>query len=101
MLATSLGQDEELHWLALRLVPGLGARNAGKLIERFRTPQAILRASRSELEAAGVSGAVAQSLASGTTFEDAAAQQEKMLETGTVLVTIGDPRYPPSLREIF
>ena len=56
MLATSLGQDEELHWLALRLVPGLGARNAGKLIERFRTPQAVLRASRTELEAAGELG---------------------------------------------
>src|SRR5260370_10659229 len=56
MQATSLGQDEELHWLALRLVPGLGARNAGKLIERFRTPQAVLRASRTELEAAGVRG---------------------------------------------
>src|SRR5438876_7265870 len=75
MQATSLGHDEELHWLALRLVPGLGARNAGKLIERFRTPQAILRASRTELEAAGVSGAVAQSISSGSSFDDAVEQQ--------------------------
>ena len=70
--------------MALRLVPGLGARNAGKLIGRFRTPQAIFRASRTELEAAGVSGAVAQSIASGCTFEDAVDQQQKMLETGAV-----------------
>jgi len=96
-----LSREEELYWLALKLVPGLGTRTSGKLLDRFRTPQAIFRASRSELEAAGVSGAVAQSLASGCTFEDAATQQEKMAASGTVLVTIGDPRYPQPLREIF
>src|SRR6266478_10083652 len=101
MLATSLGQDEELHWLALRLVPGLGARNAGKLIERFRTPQAVLRASRTELEAAGVSGAVAQSISSGCSFDDAVEQHRLMLAAETVAVPISDSRYPALLREIF
>src|SRR5947208_8148533 len=101
MLATSLGQDEELHWLALRLVPGLGARNAGRLIERFRTPQAVMRAPRSELEAAGISGAVAQSIASGCAFDDAVEQQRQMQQSETVAIAIADPRYPASLREIF
>jgi DNA processing protein len=101
MQAPVLSREEELYWLALKLVPGLGSRTSGKLLERFRTPQAVFRASRTELEGAGVSGAVAQSIASGCTFEDAAAQQEKMLETGTVAVTVGDPRYPALLREIF
>ena len=96
-----LSREEELHWLALRLISGLGARTSAKLLDRFRTPQAIFRASRTELEAAGVSGAVAQSIASGCTFEDAVAQQEKMAETGTVVVTMGDARYPQPLREIF
>src|SRR5438046_3336400 len=101
--STSLGhgQDEELHWLALRLVPGLGARNAGKLIERFRTPQAVLRSSRSELEAAGISGAVAQSIASGCAFEDAIEQQRQMQQLETVAISISDPRSPASLRETF
>jgi len=94
-------REEELHWIALTLVPGLGTRNAGKLISRFRTPQAVFRASRTELESAGVSGAVAQSIASGCSFEDAVVQQEKMLETGTVAVTLTDPRYPAHLREIY
>src|ERR1039458_6153264 len=96
-----LSREEELHWLALKLIHGLGARTSGKLLDRFRTPQAIFRASRTELEAAGVSGAVAQSISSGCTFEDAAAQQEKMLEAGAVAVTLSDPRYPQRLREIF
>ena len=46
-------------------------------------------------------GAVAQSIASGCSFEDAAAQQEKMAQSGAVVVTTGDPRYPQALREIF
>src|ERR1035441_938101 len=100
MQSPVLSREEELYWLALRLVPGLGARTSGKLLDRFRTPQAIFRASRTELEAAGVSGSAAQSIASGTSFEDAAAQQEKMAETGTVAVTLSDPRYPQRLRGV-
>jgi DNA processing protein len=96
-----LSREEELHWLALKLIPGLGTRTSNKLLDRFRSPQAVFRASRTELEGAGVSGAIAQSIASGCTFDDAAAQQEKMIETGATLVTIGDPRYPQPLREIF
>ncbi len=101
MQSPVLSREEELYWLALKMVPGLGTRTSGKLLDRFRSPQAIFRASRTELEGAGVSGAVAQSIASGCTFEDAAAQHERMVEAGAELVTIGDPRYPSSLREIF
>ena len=96
-----LSREEELYWLALRLVPGLGSRTAGKLLDRFRTPQAIFRASRSELESAGVSGSVAQSIASGCAFDDAAGQHEKMAQAGAALVTLGDARYPRALREIY
>jgi len=101
MPLSTASKEEELHWLALKLIPGLGTRNQGKLLDRFRTPQAVFRASRSELEDVGLSGGVAQSIASGCTFEDAVVQQEKMLQAGTVLVTLGDARYPPRLREIF
>ena len=99
--STVVSKEEELHWLALKLIPGLGTRNLGKLLDRFRTPQAIFRASRSELENAGLSGAVAQSVSSGCTFEDAVVQQEKMAEAGAVLITLNDPAYPRALREIF
>jgi DNA processing protein len=101
MSTAALSREEELYWLALKLVPGLGTRTSNKLLDRFRSPQAIFRASRTELEGAGVSGAVAQSIASGCTFDDAAAQQTKMAEAGAVLITISDARYPQPLREIF
>ena len=96
-----ISREEELHWLALTLVPGLGTRNAGKLLDRFRTPQAVFRASRTELEAAGVSGAVAQSISSGCSFDDALDQQHKIAERGVVIIARHDPRYPALLREIF
>jgi DNA processing protein len=101
MLAQKVDQDEELHWLALRLVPGLGARKSKQLLDEFGTPQAIFRAPRSELEASGISGSIAQSIASGCSFEEAVLQQQKTVESGTEVIPIRDPRYPPRLREIF
>jgi DNA processing protein len=98
---TALTSEEELHWLALRMVPGLGTRKLGLLIEIFRTPQAIFRASRSELESAGITPGVAQSIASGCAFEDAVDQQHKLAEAGAVLVPVTGAAYPPRLREIY
>jgi DNA processing protein len=97
----ALSAEEELHWLALRLVPGLGTRRSVQLIERMHSPLAIFRASRSELEGQGLSGAIAQSIASGCTFEDAVEQRERMGETGTSLIPFTSPLYPARLREIY
>ncbi|MGD1068650.1 MAG: DNA-processing protein DprA [Bryobacteraceae bacterium] len=96
-----LTNEEELYWLALRLVPGLGTRRSAVLIERFHTPQAIFRASASELEHAGLPGALARSVASGCSFEDAAGQQQLMREAGAQLIPVSDARYPEPLRRIF
>lgn len=100
-LTPSLTKEEELHWLALKLVPGLGTRRSAQVIERFRTPQAVFRASKSELQGAGLPGSIAQSIASGCTFDDAVDQQQKVLDAGAVLIPINDPRYPPLLRAIY
>src|SRR5215472_10060086 len=99
--APALSAEDELHWLALRLVPGLGTRRANQLIERFRTPQAIFRASASELEGAGLSGGLARSVSSGCSFEDAASQRELMLKAGAAIIVQSDPRYPSPLRRIY
>ncbi len=100
-LTASLTKEEELHWLALKLVPGLGTRRSAQIIERFRTPQAIFRASKSELQGSGLPGSIAQSIASGCTFDDAVDQQQKLIDADAVLIPINDPRYPPLLRAIY
>jgi DNA processing protein len=96
-----VSQEEALHWLALRMTPGLGSRGAVRLIEAFKTPQAVFRASRSELEAAGLPANLASSVSSGCAFDDAVTQQQKLAETGAVLVPCTDARYPARLKEIF
>lgn len=93
--------EEELHWLALRLVPGLGTRRAGQLLERFPSPQAIFRSSPSELEAAGIPGSLARSIASGCSFDEAATQRELMIRSGARLVAVRHPAYPELLRRIY
>ena len=96
-----LTRETELHWLALRMTPGLGTRTAVQLIGTFKTPQAVFRASRSELEAAGVSAGLAQSIASGCAFDDAVTQQQKLAEAEAIVIPLTDPRYPARLKEIF
>ena len=100
-IETNLSEDEAIHWLALRMMPGLGTKTAGRVLAVFKTPQAIFRASVSELLAAGVSRGLAQSLASGCSFDEAASQYQKVVATGTTLLPVSFPRYPAYLREIF
>ena len=97
----ALTAEEELYWLALRMVQGLGTRRVGHLLERLRTPQAIFRASAAELEGAGLPGALARSIASGISFDDAADQQQKAREAGVALIPVHDSRYPQPLRGIY
>ncbi len=97
----SMTNEDELHWLALLMTPGLGTRRATLLLERWQTPQAIFRASASELEASGLSGAVARSVSSGCSFEDAAAQQQQLRQAGAQLIPLADARYPDPLRRIY
>jgi DNA processing protein len=98
---TVLSQEEALHWLALRMVPGLGTLGTLKLLRKLKSPQAIFRSSATELEAAGLSPAQARNVATGCSFDDAVDQQHKLMASGAHLLSINDPRYPQRLREIF
>ena len=80
---------------------GLGTRSAGQLIQKLRTPEAIFRSSAARIEGHGLARSLAQSIASGCAFEEAADQQNKLAEFGSVIIPITDPRYPQRLREIY
>ena len=100
MVQLATAKEEQIHWLALRLAPGLGARLAVRLVERYRTPEAVFRATPSELRAEGLNDAVARSISSGCTFDEAVEQHEKALAAGAELVSVTDPRYPKLLKLI-
>ena len=52
MTAHAAGPEAQLHWLALHLTPGLGARSALRLVEIFGHPERVFHASLSEVLAA-------------------------------------------------
>lgn len=101
MATPVITQEEVLHWLALVMAPGVGTVGLLRLLDKLESPEAIFRASASELEATGISPAQARNIASGCSFEDAADQQQKLLDSGAELISIQDSRYPAQLREIF
>ncbi len=96
-----LSPEEELDWLALRMTPGLGSRHLLRLLERFRTPKAILHASPTELEGAGLAAGVARSVSSGCGYDEAAEQQQLCRDKVVTLVPVIDRRYPSLLGDIF
>ncbi len=100
MVIEQSSQQAQLYWLALHLVPGLGARNALKLIRAFGNPQRIFHASLTELKTCGLPLAVAESIHSGISFEDAATEADKAKAAGAEVIVFQDERYPQRLKEI-
>jgi len=94
-------EQEQLHWLALRFVPGLGNRVALRLVDSLGSAEGVFHASATELEALGVASHVVRSLATGTVFEQAAKEAEQARQQGARLITIRDEAFPATLREIF
>jgi DNA processing protein len=90
-----------LEWLSLTLTPGLGPTRSRKLVEHFGGPEAIFRASLTELEAAGIQTVSAQSLATGKSAELAREEIARASAAGVHLISMHDPFYPPRLKEIY
>jgi DNA processing protein len=89
------------EWLAISLTPGLGPTKARKLVERFRGVEAVLRATLTELEGAGIQAVSAQSLATGKSGELAREAIAQAASADTILVSLDDPAYPSRLKEIY
>ena len=93
-------RETALYWLALHLLPDLGARNALKLIRAFGGPPAVFHASVSELRSAGIRTAVAESIHAGISFDAAADELRKIEAAGARLIFYGHEPYPAMLAEI-
>jgi len=93
--------DRYLGWLALALTPGLGARQAGKLLREFGGPEEIFNASLTALEACRLPPAVAQAIHSRAPLGDAEKEFAQAKQLGCRLLTWDEPAYPRLLREIY
>lgn len=90
-----------LQWLALSLTPGVGAGRGRKLVELFDGIDRLCHASLTELEAAGLAAASAQSLALGKSLELAGDELDRVKALGACVVAPDDPDYPKRLYEIY
>ena len=97
--ATSAARKRE--WLALSATPGLGPTRIKRLLERFGDVGQVFRASLTELEAAGIPAASAQSIALGSSMQLADEELEKVHAAGAMLLVPDDPAYPRQLLEIY
>lgn len=99
--AQTLLDAHHLQWLALALTPSLGPNKCRRLVEHFGNTQAVFAASLTELEAAGLSAAAAQSIALGKSAELAQEEMVRAASVGAQIVTLDDPVYPPLLKQIY
>ena len=90
-----------LEWLALALTDGLGPTRSRKLVEYFGGPDAVLRASLTELESTGIQAVSAQSLATGKSSELAREEMARVVAEGASVISVEDPAYPRHLKEIY
>jgi len=99
--AVSPATTHVLEWLGLALTPGLGPTKARKLVEHFGTPEAVFRASLTELESTGIQAVSAQSLATGKSADLAREEIARAAAADAIVISMDDPCYPPRLKEIY
>ena len=100
-VAATSASANALPWLALAMTPGLGPTRARRLVDHFGGADAVLRASLTELEAAGLHAVSAQSLGTGKSIDLAHEELARAASGGVKLVALGDSTYPSRLKEIY
>ncbi|MBM4254366.1 MAG: DNA-protecting protein DprA [Deltaproteobacteria bacterium] len=88
------------YWLALRLVRGVGNVTYRELLERFQSPEVILRTPASALIDAGIHSTVAQAIATFDQWKTVDTELQKLSRTNIRLVTRADDAYPINLTHL-
>src|SRR5580698_6982191 len=86
--AVSPAATHLLEWLAISLTPGLGPTRSRKLVEHFGSPEAVFRASLTELEASGIQAVSAQSIATGKSAELARDEIAQAAAAGVTVISM-------------
>jgi DNA processing protein len=90
-----------LQWLALALTPAMGPIRGHRVVQRFGSVERVFVASLTELEAAGLPAASAQSIALGKSFSLAEEEFMKARDASAEIIPFEDNRYPARLKEIY
>ncbi|MBN1625836.1 MAG: DNA-processing protein DprA [Deltaproteobacteria bacterium] len=93
--------EKRCLWLALAMIQGLGNIAIKRLLERFREPEMIFKASLAELcEVEGIREEIARSIVKKRYSGDPERELIKAEDQGVRIITYNDPEYPVLLREI-
>ena len=93
--------DADLGWLALTLVPGIGARTFHRLIQRFGSPDRVFTARRSHLEQVpGLKKGSIDAIGSRALIETAEKEMLRLRSLGIRMIQWGTEEYPPFLSNI-
>ncbi len=93
--------DNSLYWVALTVTPGLASRLTAKLLQTFGTPEAVFRATLTELEACHLPASVAQAIASQAPLKAAEKEVAQLKKLGCRLLNWEETEYPRRLKEIY
>jgi DNA processing protein len=98
MLPAPVVPRSTLQWLALTVTDGLGPTRSKRLVEHFGGVEGIVRASLTELDAAGLHAASAQSIFTGKSLDLAQQEMVKVAEVKVDFVAFDDPPLVPYVR---
>jgi DNA processing protein len=94
--------EEIFYWLALSLTPGVGSTLMRRLLEQFKSPEAVFHAPMKELLCIeGLGEKVAQGIRRGPLEEIVGKELNRLKETGGRVITLTDQEYPKRLKDIY
>jgi len=90
------------HWLALNMIPGVGATRCQNLLKHFGSAQAILEADLKELQhVSGIGEYTARQIVNSRDNLDIEKEISRIEKQKVSVVTLSDDDYPSNLRSIF
>ncbi len=94
--------EDIFHWLALSLTPGVGSVLIKRLLDRFKTPEAVFRAPLKELmKIEGLGEKVAGEIQKGP-LEKSVKREFSLLErVEGKIIAFNDDAYPKRLKDIY
>jgi DNA processing protein len=94
--------EEIFYWLALSLIPGIGSILIQRLLERFKTPEAVFLAPMKELlKIEGLGKKVAGEILKGPLEKGVERELSLLKEVGGKILTLKDDDYPRRLKDIY
>lgn len=93
--------EDNIHWIALHLVEGIGITRFRKLVEYFGSPEKVFAAERSDLlHVEGINSKIASSIRMFSIEKKLENELRLIAKHSVKVITINDESYPPSLKYI-